>query len=329
MSLEAKKQKLFKWEQERALPGDEQALLVLFQQAFGQELPAEQWRWKYAEADPWGILVRTGGRPVAFYGGMPRRIRFFGEETNGVQIGDVMVEPSHRRILTKRGPFFLAASSFAEQFIGPGKPYRLSFGFPSERHSRLGERLGLYKRIGENILEASWTAVPHRLSPWMQVRALQPDQLGSVDSLWQEMAADMTDYILPVRDTAFFQHRYLNHPRAAYLPFLVRRRLGGKPLGIFVLLDKGESEGVELLDMIAPRKNLPLLVESARRIVGKLGRSRVFAWFSGAAAVAVADTAPLLKTLDIPFSTIVWEIPPEALCLQDRWWLMSGDADFR
>lgn len=288
----------------------------------------DQWRWKYAGAASWGTLVRFDGLPVAFYGGMPRTVRLFGEDVCGVQIGDVMVEPLHRRVLTRRGPFFLVGSTFAEKLIGPGKPYSLSFGFPSERHSRLGEHLGIYQRIGKNITEASWTPLSCRRSLLFRMSAVVTGQEKKIDRLWRAMADELVDYIVPVRDSAYIRHRFLEHPAITYMPLLVSNRLTGKPVGFCIMRDHGD-EGLELLDMIAPLASIPFLVESARRMAGRLGRPRLFAWLSSPVAENLRSTGPDLKSLDVPLSTIVWKVPPDARSLQDRWWLVGGDADFR
>ncbi len=314
-----------RWSVGWARPADELALLELFGRAFGHAMPPAQWRWKYAGLDPIGIMVCRDGRPVAFYGGMPREIRRFGKPAAAVQICDVMVDPAERGILTRRGPFFLAASAFAEGLVGPGRRYSLAFGFPSERHARLGERLGLYARLGE-VLEAGWPALAGRPSLSLRARLLAPGQLGAVDRLWEEMAAALTDAAVAVRDGAYVRRRFLEHPTIAYLPFLVTRRLSGAPVGLAVLRDHGEA-GVELVDVVAPPERIPALVAIARRAAARLGRQRVFAWLTARAAAAF--TGMSLAPAGVPVPTIIWDSSPEVLELRERWWLMGGDADFR
>lgn len=291
-------------------------------------MPPAQWRWKYAGTYCWGTLVRSDGELIAFYGGMPRRVQLFGEEVSGIQIGDVMVAPLHRRVLTRRGPFFLVATTFAERLIGPDKPYSLSFGFPSDRHSRLGEHLGVYQRIGPSIAEASWSPLPYRPSLRYKMRPVTADSVKVIDVLWHAMSRDFNDHIVPVRDSAYIAHRFLGHPSVTYLPVLVSHRLTGKSVGVIIMRDHGD-DGLELLDLIAPRNYLAMLVERARQIAGSMGRCRLFAWLSGAAVTELEGSLPRVQSLNIPLSTIIWKIPPDAQCLKDRWWLMGGDTDFR
>ena len=316
-----------RWTEGWARPADESALLALFARAFGHEMPAAQWRWKYAELDPIGSLVRREGLAVAFYGGMPRRIMLFGTPVKAVQIGDVMVDPAERGVLTRRGPFFLAARAYAERMVGPGRAYALAFGFPSERHTRLGEHLGLYARVDE-VLEASWPALPDRRSILRSVRPLVRAQLGAVDFLWEKMAAAMNGVAIAVRDAAHVRHRFLEHPAIAYLCLLVRQRLSGAPVGVVVLRDHGPN-GVELMDVVAAPQSLAHLVEVARCVAGRLGRERVFAWVTPSAADSMAASRPALVPAGVPVPTIVWSASPDLDRLRGRWWLTGGDSDFR
>jgi lipopolysaccharide transport system ATP-binding protein len=310
-----------------ASTADEEVLLDLFARAFGHAMPAAQWRWKYAGIDPVGTLVHRGKRVIAFYGGMPRSVRCHGEPMTAVQIGDVMVDPVERAVLMRKGPFFLAASAFAERFMGSGSDYAFAFGFPSERHARLGERLALYERV-DDVLEATWPPLPPRAGLLHRTRELREQELGIVDGLWQRMADELRHVVLGVRDSAYIRRRFLEHPAAKYLVLLVRRRLGGQPRGVLVLRDHGQS-GIELIDVVAPPDALMALVAVARRVAGRLGRPKVFAWMTPRAADSFKASGPTLQRAGIPVPTIVWKTAPDLEKLRGHWWLLGGDADSR
>lgn len=316
-----------RWTVDWAHPADEAQLLELFVRAFGHEMPAAQWRWKYAGLDPLGSVVRLGGRPIAFYGGVPRDVLHLGIPVKAVQITDVMVDPAQRGILTRRGAFFRAASAFAESCVGPGRAYAFAYGFPSERHTRLGERLGLYERVDE-ILEASWTPSGGRYSLRYRVSVLSPDDLGLIDRLWCTMAASLGEVTVAMRDSAYVRRRYLRHPVIAYLPLMVRRRFRGTAVGLVVLRDHGEN-GVELIDVVAPPVSFPVLVAVACRFARSLGRTRVFSWLTPSAARTFSGSHPSLAPTGIAVPTIVWGGRPDLRKLRGRWWLMGGDTDFR
>jgi hypothetical protein len=310
-----------------ASPADEGALLALFSRAFGQEMPAERWRWKYRGLDRLGTAVRRGNRVVAFYGGMPRVVRLHGEPVTAVQIGDVMVDPSERGAPRRRSPFFVATSRFAEDLVGPGRPFAFAFGFPSERHARLGERLGLYARVDE-ILEANWEPLSATPDVLYRTRPLAHDEIGSVDDLWEAMAGDLRDTVIGTRGGSYVRERFIEHPTLRYLTLLVRHRFSRQPQGLVVLRDHGES-GVELVDAVAPVASLPILVSVARRVAGRLHRSRVFGWMTPRAAESFKASAPALAPAGIPIPTIVWKAVPDLDKLRGKWWLLGGDADSR
>lgn len=310
-----------------ARPSDEPALLCLFSRAFGQEMPAERWRWKYRGLACIGTIVRRGNRIVAFYGGMPRTVRLHGAPVTAVQIGDVMVDPSDRGVPRRRSPFFLATARFAEDLVGPDRPYAFAFGFPSERHARLGERLGLYARVDE-ILEANWPALTATPGVLHRTRPLADDELAYVDDLWVRMADDLRDTVIGTRDSSYVRHRFIEHPTLRYMTLLVRHRFSRQPMGLVVLRDHDEA-GIEIVDAVAPVASFPILVNVARRVAGRLHRRRVFAWMTPRAAESFKASAPALKPAGIPIPTIVWKAVPDLDKLRGRWWLLGGDADSR
>jgi len=314
------------WVTEWAHSENETELLSLFRAAFGHEMLPAFWRWKYQGLDTLGALVRRDDQAVAFYGGLPRAVQLFGVSATAVQIGDVMVHPQERGVLTRKGPFFLAAAKFSERFVGHGKVFSLAFGFPSERACRLGTRLGLYEQVGE-IMRVSWPALQARPSLKVRTRILKPDQHTIVDRLWKQMAEALRDQVVGVRDWNYLQRRYLSHPTLNYQVFLVSSRWTGSPVGIFVVRILEDS--VELLDLIAPPKHMPILVHNVRRLAWNLDKPLAYAWITAQHAPLLAGETGEITSTDIPLPNICWMPGIPASELQDRWWLMGGDTDFR
>ncbi|MDD3802073.1 MAG: GNAT family N-acetyltransferase [Desulfuromonas sp.] len=315
------------WQTDWARSGDEQALLRLFEQAFGHSMTPEQWRWKYASSQPAGIVVRHNGELVAFYGGMPRALEQYGVTQNAVQIGDVMVAPRYRRLLTRRGALFCAASNFAVSLVGPGKAYACAYGFPSKRHHQLGERLGLYGTIGR-LLQARWSASPPRRHWHYRIRPLTLAQLPLVDQLWQEMKADLTDRLLLHRTATYIRQRFIDHPVVRYHLHLVLKRFTGVPVGLLVLRDCAPA-GVELLDLVGRPAILPTLVQFARQITTLLGQQQLYCSLTSTVAQALQLPSDQLSDPDLPLPIMLWQQPPAILQTRDRWWLTGGDADYR
>lgn len=299
----------------------------LFKSAFNQDIDVALWRWKYGDGRGDAIIAETDGRLVAHYGCTRRRVRFFGEPIVTVQICDVMVDPRERGIMTKSGAMFLTAATFAEIFLGlQGVP--LGYGFPSRRHERLAETLGLYAEVGR-LMEVRWPPGDTRARLASRVRHLEPEQAGdrrAVERLWSAMARDFDDGIVAIRDWSYIAYRYADHPLNHYELVLVTSRLTGRPLGLLVLR-KGK-DAVELVDLVAPRSNLSVLVDQARRLTALWGLPAVFCWITQQHVAALVGPDGEVKDLDISIPTSVWVDGPAPERLRDRWWLMSGDTDF-
>ncbi|MGR8997639.1 MAG: GNAT family N-acetyltransferase [Gammaproteobacteria bacterium] len=314
------------WISELAEKRNEAEILNLFRAAFGHEMPPELWHWKYQYPDLMGTLVRHEGQPIAFYGGMPRAIHLFGSPATAVQIGDVMVHPRNRGTLTRRGPFFQTAANFLERFVGQDKAFPIAFGFPSERAYRLAARLGLYEKVGE-LMQVSWPALQTRPSYKVRIRPLSHDKVAAADRLWREMAEALLDQVVGIRDGAYIQRRYLQHPTITYQLFLISSRLTGTPIGIIVI--RVLDNAVELLDIIAPPQRAATMVHCLRRLAWSLGKPQAYAWITAQHANLLAgDMGEITPTgIIIPHNCWTPSIPASELI--DRWWLMGGDTDFR
>lgn len=325
-----KKQRQPRWSLAWAEQGkNEQAWASLFTAAFGYVMPEAQRQWKYAHANPFGVAVFREETMVAFYGGMPRAIRYFGQPSRAVQIGDVMVHPTERGVLTKNGPFQLAAATFLEYQIGYGKPHLLGFGFPESKALKLATRLGLYAQV-DQMVALHWPPAARRWSPRVYARPVTPNEAGIVNTLWEDMAAAFQNSIIGVRDWAFIAHRYLAHPTVSYQLLLVRRRWRHQPLAVVILRDRPQEEAVELVDMIATPEHFSIAVGVARRFALRAGRKKLFAWLTQSHAPAVATaTAATCHPLDIVIPTNIWSPGPDVTTLENHWWLMAGDTDFR
>lgn len=303
-------------------------MMALFQRVFGHRMEPDMLRWKYGENRGYEVSVWQEGQMVAHYGGMGRNILLFGQPQLAVQIGDVMVNSDERGVLTRSGPFFLMTATFLERYIGFGKPFLLGFGFPSSRHMRLAEKHGFYADTG-GVTEVSWQPLACRPFFWTRVRAYDPGNPADhvrLDALWGEMAADLRRAIIGVRNADYIAHRYLRHPNKQYRVLWVVPRWGGEPLGLLVL--RREGEAVELLDVVAPLRRIPLLVAHARRLAGYDGATRVYCWAGDAFHGSFLCGGGMAQALDIRIPANAWSDGPPPEVLQNRWWVMSGDTDF-
>ncbi|QOJ22451.1 MAG: GNAT family N-acetyltransferase [Gammaproteobacteria bacterium] len=302
----------------------------LFKKTFHQDITPSFWHWKYGSNASRAIGVWRENELIAHYGGISRKILFFGQPQTAVQIGDVMVDASERGTLTRKGPFFLMAATFLERYIGYNKPYLIGFGFPNVRAMKVAERLGLYAEVGQ-MVEFSWTP----LAKWPRVktrlhpidRADDPRAAAAVEECWRKMAENLRTALVGIRDWPYLQRRYLNHPTQRYQLMLVRNRFGGRARGILVL--RHDTFGCEIVDIIAPLSEIPLLVLHARRLAGINGHDRLFCRITENFAAYFAAAGGTKQALDIRIPASIWDAAPSVDSLRNHWWLMSGDTDFR
>jgi hypothetical protein len=302
--------------------------LNLFSDVFGHAMSPGLWYWKYAEGRGFGVAAWRHNRMVAHYGGNLRSVMAFGQRIRAVQVCDAMVEPRERAVMTKTGVMFQVTAAFLELFQGLGG-IPLAFGFPNRRAMRLGERLGHYAEVGE-LRELRWNALGKSPNLGSRVRMLNAEALGDqqvIDRLWAEMASDLVDAVVGLRDWIFIKHRYVNHPERCYRLVLVTSRWTGTPLGLLVLHQ--EEERLALTDFIAPVKAIPVLVMQARRLAGLWGCTSVYFWISRQNVDRFSTQDMEVVDIGVSIPTNSWVPQPYTPAqLRDHWWLTLGDTDF-
>jgi hypothetical protein len=309
-------------------PELESDCLDLFESAFGYRMDARLWRWKYRDANPWGMGVWQGDRLVAFYGGMPREILVRGRAASAVQIGDVMVEPSQRGVMTRSGPFQIAASTFLERRIGAGRSHLLGFGFPTVKALQVAQRLGLYAEV-DQVTQLTWPAG----APWtgrvgLRVSALANADVAAIDRLWLAMARDFPDSIIGVRDWRQVESRYLRHPTVDYRCLLVTRPWGGAARAAIVMRTLDDRQA-ELVDIIGPRESFGAAIAAARQWAADHKCTGVRAWVTASHAHMLELQSPQSAPLGLVVPSNIWSPGPAPDEVRGRWWLMAGDTDFR
>lgn len=320
-----RKQQERRWRLSRLQATDQFAVEALFDRVFQQPMPQAFWHWKYAHGRGANIIAWHKDEIVAHYGGLKRAIQLRGQPAWAWQIADVMVASRERGVLTRQGAFFLTAAAFATLHINP--TLALSFGFPSERHTALGERLGLYHRV-DRILALRWPPLLKSAGRHLKVlaRAEWPRWTTIVQGLWQRMAQSLPTAIVGVRDAAWLQHRYLEHPQHDYQLYLLGDWLPWRWQGLLVVRREGDT--LTLVDLVAPLAAVGAVVQAARYLAAQQGLQAVTAWVSSPFASYFTEGA-VLSDPQIPLPVITWNNSLDIEVLQGRWWLMVGDSDYR
>ncbi len=307
---------------------DLKGLSSLFNACFNQPFVPELWCWKYGPDQTFAVTAAKNGIIIGHYAGVPRKILFNDQILHMLQITDVMVHPQNRAAHGRRGVFFQMASRFLEKYVGYEKPFLQSFGFPNERHTRLGVLLGFYDRVGQ-VFDVRWPPLTTFSTTWHKSREIREKRAisNSLQRLWPAMNSSLKGYLVGIRDAAYIIHRYLNHPIYQYGIYEVYNRLTRRVNGLFIL--RFHEDGTcELMDLIANIKDMPMLTKFARHEVFKQGATCLFSWMSEAMVANLAADATITD-IQVTVPCITWTPCPKPEELRGKWWLMSGDTDWR
>jgi hypothetical protein len=307
---------------------DQAEVLRLFVAAFGHSPDTGWYAWKYDFGRGEAIgLWNDNGYLAAHYAGFPRELRWQGTPVQAIQIGDVMVAPEVRGLLTRKGPFFQVCSRFFASRVGLGKSYRLAFGFPNERAIRLGVMLGLYHDAGI-IQQISWLARLQKLPIgwcWTPL-SKEKNPTWQIEHAWQSMSKDFTDYVLGVRDADYLNYRFLNRPDRKYQLFCLRRWPWGNAVAVAVMhVEPGRAE---LLDVIGARAAFSMVVRATKAEAARAGATALTAWASPAALAVFEESGVEIMGKAANLAVARASALTDREMKDARWWWMGGDTDF-
>lgn len=303
----------------------------LFKSAFGITLSPAVWSWKYDHGRGRAVGVWEGGRLVAHYGGLTRSILFFGQQCFASQSADVMTEQHARATLARRSPFFIAAATYLECTTGFGRHHLVGYGFPNIRARKAPELLGLYAGPVGKMLELAWPVGQASFKRYCvrsrRLNLLDTGDAQLLETCWSQMKKSLSQYVVGVRDLAWFDYRYANHPENHYEIYAMHHIWRSAPLGIVVLRQHPDGR-YEWVDAIAIPEALSWLVHGIRRLLEKKPNATLFAWVSDNLLPLLPQTMSVTD-LGIGIPANGWTHGPDINTLANRWWLMGGDIDFR
>lgn len=318
---------------------DTAQVLTLHQRVFGDGTDAHWFDWKYGSTRGrgQGVGAWVGDELIAFCGGVPRTLWQNGRSIGGLQIGDVMVHPRWRGILTRHGPFFHVSRQFYDSRLGGnGQPFALGYGFPSERHLKLAVLLGLLRDEGR-IESLQWqvsSAAPDWPCTWRCEELHWSDNRLAValTGAWTAMQGRMGNLRFGERDTRYLCWRYRDRALLAgplarnYRLWSLRRAWSDKCQGVLVLQRQGDE--LQWLDWIGAPDLLALAQRACMTLARRLGAHSVSLWASNAVASSLAGTAITQRSVCAGLGVPSASASPPAGTPGADWWLMGGDTDF-
>jgi hypothetical protein len=318
---------------------DMRQVLGLHQLVFGDGADERWFDWKYSVASGRGQAVGAwaGEALIAFCGGVPRTLQQRGQTFRGLQIGDVMVHPHWRGILTRRGPFFHVSEQFYASRLGAdSKPFEIGYGFPSERHLKLAVLLGLLQDDGR-VEALHWklsNPTPALAWTWRceELQAGTPLWERAIGSAWRAMAKSMGDAMVGQRDISYMRWRYadrahLTGPLARHYRYWGLRRAWSSRCEGFVVMEV-KDKLAHWLDWVGPPALMALGHQVISQAAHREGAQELSAWASKAVANALAETSishrNVCAGLGVPQASRL----PNGRAPREHWWLMGGDTDF-
>jgi hypothetical protein len=215
------------------LPG----LSALFEQRFGHGLTLEEWTWKYrqipGESRSW-VAVAPDGEILAHAGALALPARWSGGEAGIWQLVDFAGKTQRRGLR----PAFVDLGQALLADIPRPKDAPFIFGFPSERHFRLGGRVFGYQPLTE---VAIWKG---ELAGAIRSEGAESDQeeplfesgglaFEGVEAIWEACAVQGVR-----RSTGFLNWRYYARPQRYYRFYRLR---AGNVAGLAVFAFVGEE----------------------------------------------------------------------------------------
>lgn len=304
---------------------DPMELAGLYRESFDAEFDPALWRWKYVLGGGDAVVARDrGGEVVCHFGGVPRKVEYFGAPSMAMQGCDVMVSGRMRR---GGGPFFDTAALFIDREVGNAVRCPLSLGFPNRRLMRVAVRLGLYRKIDDFVELAygapggagpSWTAAPLDVS--------DPAHRRELDALWRAMRGDCGDAVIGVRDADYVRYRYFDHPGAAAGLYDCRLLRDAAGTARAAVVSRRHDGSRLLMDIIGPLGGMGEAVDQLCRLRDALPEPLKI-WISGGWRGRVARPHAVENELEIEIPCSVRAPGPGPKELYGRWWITAGDMD--
>jgi len=313
--------------------GDSTALVKLHQLVFGNAFHLGWHHWKYqTQPNPTLGLWNAQGELIAHCAGISRELQLQGIPCSGLQICDVMVHPQWRGILTRRGPFFWVSRTFYDQYIGKDRPFSIGYGFPSDRHLQLANKLDLLSDAG-TIWELTWEQNPAQLTKhpwyWKAQELEEGSALWSthLSSAWELMRTHSDSIHLGNRSLREIDWRYRQHPSHRHHYTALKRPWSKSVRGI-AIWRYTDTHTVLWLDWIGLPEDLARAQRMLAHHVLRGQVNRLQTWASQLIRLALKHTPrysenPVAR-IGIPNTSCI-----DLKTLEHQpWWWMAGDTDF-
>ena len=298
-------------------PGDEEAILASWKAAFGKEMSRKEWQWKYP-SNPEGfrclLCIAEDGTVAVHYAAQVHRVFWKEREILALHLTDSFSHPRFRGALgLKKGLFVRTGQIFLKTFLEkidlPAKPLPIKaplaqfhYGFPGERHFKLGLRLLNYRAHRPGVLYFQGAPLKHK--PRLSWRYKIEEALLEKDALGEELSCFFTEFrhkvstFALIRDQRFLKWRF-TRPNRKYKIFYLKTFWHKKIKAWIIIIE--ERKRLRILDFLAfEPKELALLLSFVLSKIKKPAE----VWLSGNHPLKEAFKGPVFSRAQEPLGII-------------------------
>ena len=309
----------------------------IFREVFGSDLSVALADWKYGEGRGLQFGVFSDERRMVAHCGITFRDALVEHRPRRVaQLGDQFGVRNKPGGLARRGSVFGSLLRHVlDQVPSADNPDALVYGFPSTPVIGLIERLGLGTSLNV-IHELSFLpTVPPTSPPGLfsndrlqleRVTRFDRSFQRQAECMWRAMAKDFGDGALGVRNAGYLMYRYVRHPEHQYEIYRVRSWFG-RTVGLAVCRRTGAE--LELMDVVASLANMSLCIATLKRNLSALGIGVLKMWLLDRHAAHFSSLATSVVPLQFHQMVNHNSSGGNLDRFKNRWWLTSGDADYR
>jgi len=217
--------------------GDEDKIIVMFNEVFNQNRDLASWYWKYRD-NPYGacrisLAVSEDGTLAAHYAGYPVKIYSTitadkPAEINTYQLGDKMTRKAYRAIgFGKSSLIARTYEHFRQSYVNESVPF--CYGFAAHHSLRFGVTILKYADIGPVPYRRSF---PGRLKrPIINslkriCSSIKVTEVSSISSDWTDFFYSVAPHYgyLVRKDAPYLIWRYIRRPDKKYMIFKVKKK---------------------------------------------------------------------------------------------------------
>jgi len=305
--------------------GDEDAIIGLFSESFGQELDLSAWRWRYLENPYGGPLIELmwdGAKLIGQYAVSPVNISINGTEYSCALSLDTMTHPDYGG----RGIFTRLAASAYKRLGDMGRA--MVWGFPNENSHH-----GFIKRLEWfDVAEVPLLTVTSKIDeePQTSIQALEKFDTR-VDRLFEQERTHWP--CMAVRSAEYLNWRFMRHPTRHY--YSVAAYSDDEMLGycVYKLFQTPQQTVGDIVDLFCTQDATVFTDILIRAIQDLLRRGAVAInmWHSAyspfySAVLSLGFTSTEQRTF-LGARTLSDTLPIDTVRSWANWYVQMGDSD--